>query len=322
MNIIHLEADTVSLHGNGYTQLTRLPLYGIEDDRIADIDAVGISIKRLVAKHEQRYGIKIESVTLVCDICELDIQRHGRIREFNPHKNRMVTNKFAMQTCNAFEIYKADELKDVIKLLAEICITVEKVFSVFGLFITNAREIINHERIAVINFRQSTTLTCFFDGSGSLQEFRTYNHSINKCLEYVTSAAVSKFPYLRKNTDVIGLVLQDFVNLSEVEMVAKINNNKQYKKEVISLVNYEMAHFISGTVYGYCSKMWEEMGISQNFTKIFVHSNTKYVKIFVMICDLLSSQYIAPMEAYIRAPVQAKPKTSLFNEIIKLLKVS
>ncbi len=297
-----------------------MPLYGIKNDTVHDVNAMQNSIKRIVLKTEETLNTVIETVNILCNVGNFFMHKQPRLKTFNCENGAIVTNKFEMKACNAFEVYEEQNLKTIINIFAEIGISVDKIYSPLGLFLNNAREIINNEQVVAVNFLQNTTIALFFDGAGSVTECKIYDFGVSKCIEYVISTTLAHFPYLKQNLDAITLVLQDFVNLSEVEMVDKINRNKQYKREVISLVNYEMAKFISEKTHKYCAQMWENMNIPHGYHKAFITSNTKYTKTLLLLCDLLATQHIFPLNNYLKISHDGNTKKTLWQEITGLLK--
>ena len=320
MNTVYIEAETICVYNNFANRMVTLPLYGIENDEICDENAFSNSIKRIIAKAEEVFGGVIENVNIVCNIGNFSIQKHSRIKDFIKESGKSITNKFEMQTCNAFEVVDEKFLKKIINLFAELGVIVEKIYSPFGLFIQNAKEIITNQKIATINLHQCKTTAMFFDGAGSIIDFKTYDFGVSKCIEYITNVTVAHFPYLKQNTDALSLVLQDFINLSEVEMIDRINSNKKYKKEVIALVNYEMARFVSEKMYKYCIQMWEGMSVSKDVSKVYFVSNTKYAKTFLLIFNLIASQHVLPLNNFLKIEQEVKQKNSLWQEIKGLLK--
>ena len=167
---------------------------------------------------------------------------------------------------------------------------------------------------------QGQTLCLLFDGAGSITQFTKNDFGTAKCIEYITRAAIARFPYLNQNPEAISLTLQNFVNLSEFEMIQKISQNKQYKKDVISLVNYEMARFISEKMHKYCQEMWNIINIPQACNKVLITSNTQYTQTFTIMCNLLATQQILPLNSFLKVTEKHKIQNSLWAEIKSLLK--
>ena len=315
MHVIRVYLESISITTGVHS--STMPLYGIENDEISNIQDLQRSINSLIEKHEELYSYNIEEVQMVCDIFSPNIIRMPKMQNFIVPNGKMVTNNFVMKTCKVYEIYDENSLKSLINCFTSIGINVERVWSVFSLFIQNSKELINKERVSILFMGRKETILCNFDGAGSVSGISNVPRGFIDIKKYINTLIVTKFPHTKHQ--VVTLILQNFIYFNEFEMIQKIQNSRNLNPGTMSFVNYEIVRFISSLLQKYLKQVWQDLQPTSNDQKIVFYTQGEYLASFKKILLTVTVEDFVVISKSMLQPLNAfKQRKSFVCELIYL----
>ena len=315
MHVVRVYLESISITTG--IHLSTMPLYGIENDEISNIQDLQHSINSLIEKHEELYSCKIEEVQMVCDIFSPNIIRMPKMQNFVVPNGKMVTNNFVMKTCRVYELYDEYLLKALINCFTSIGINVERAWSVFSLFIQNSKELINKERTSILFIGRKETILCNFDGAGSVIGINSVNRGFVDIKKYINTLIVTKFPHVKHQ--VVTLILQNFIYFNEFEMIQKIQNSKNLNSGMMSFVNYDIVRFISSLLQKYLKQVWQDLQSASSAQKVVLYTQGEYLASFKKILLTVTMEDFVVISKDTLQPLNAlKQRKSFVCELIDL----
>lgn len=308
MHIVKIELENITITTHTYISTSKT--LGISNDIISNPEKLQHCIQSLITQHENLCGQKINTIHLVCNIFALHFIQIPLDEILHPQENTIITNCFSFKKCKIYELYNANSIRMIVRSFATIGISIDNIWSFFGIFIKNFHAAINSEKLNLFFLGQKHSTFFFFDGTGNVQT-KPIPYGILDTIQHISTTAIHNISYLTHEN--ILFILQNFICFRELDMIQKIQE-LQNNHRLVSVITYEVIQFISNLLKNHLQQIWKPI----NTGNIMLYTNVEYAKSIKNTLSLITTEKILNYPKNLTITIDETQKHSIIKDFISL----